>query len=119
MEEALAGRVESLRERPLGVHVFDCPADYDTATDPVVRVTAAEIRKRIAQYYHDEEHDAEIRIELLPGRYAPEFRFQTTNKDAAEEWASTEVNFSNPDLVAAGQRVSEHIPAFRRKATVP
>jgi hypothetical protein len=112
VEEALAGRVESLRERPLGVHVFDRPADYDTATDPVVRVTAAEIRKRIAQYYHDEEHDAEIRIELLPGRYAPEFRFRTTNKDAAEEWASTEVNFSNPGLVAAGQRVSEHIPAI-------
>jgi hypothetical protein len=74
VEEALEGRGEHLKERLLGVRVFDRPADYDTATDPIVRVTIAEIRKRIAQYYHDEEHDAEIRIELLPGRYAPEFR---------------------------------------------
>jgi len=74
VEETLAGRGDFLKERLLGVRVFDRPADYDTAADPIVRVTIAEIRKRIAQYYHDEEHDAEIRIELLPGRYAPEFR---------------------------------------------
>ncbi len=74
VEETLEGRGEFLKERLLGIHVFDRPADYDTAVDPIVRVTIAEIRKRIAQYYHDEEHDSEIRIELLPGRYAPEFR---------------------------------------------
>ena len=56
VEETLDGRGEFLKERLLGVRVFDRPADYDTATDPTVRVTIAEIRKRIAQYYHDEEH---------------------------------------------------------------
>ncbi len=81
VEEALEGRGEYLKERLLGVRVFDRPADYDTAADPVVRVTIAEIRKRIAQYYHDEDHDAEIRIELLPGRYAPEFRTRTARRD--------------------------------------
>ena len=83
VEEALAGRGEFLKERLLGVRVFDRPADYDTAVDPIVRVTIAEIRKRIAQYYHDEEHDAEIRIELLPGRYAPEFRTRTPPRAVA------------------------------------
>jgi hypothetical protein len=74
VEETLEGRGEFLKERLLGVRVFDRPADYDTATDPIVRVTIAEIRKRIAQYYHEEAHDSEMRIELLPGRYVPEFR---------------------------------------------
>jgi hypothetical protein len=74
VEETLEGRGEFLKERLLGIHVFDRPADYDTATDPIVRVTIAEIRKRIAQYYHEEAHDSEMRIELLPGRYEPEFR---------------------------------------------
>ena len=83
VEEALEGRGEYLKERLLGVRVFDRPADYDTAVDPVVRVTIAEIRKRIAQYYHDEEHDAEIRIELLPGHYAPEFRSRVIRKETA------------------------------------
>ena len=88
VEEALEGRGEYLKERLLGVRVFDRPADYDTASDPVVRVTIAEIRKRIAQYYHDEEHDAEIRIELLPGRYAPEFRSRSVRKDGGLEPAA-------------------------------
>lgn len=74
VEEALAGRGEFLKERLIGVQVFGRPTDYDTAADPVVRVTIAEVRKRIAQYYHDEAHDPEMRIELLPGSYAPEFR---------------------------------------------
>ena len=81
VEETLEGRGEFLKERLLGVRVYDRPADYDTAADPIVRVTIAEIRKRIAQYYHDEEHDAEIRIELLPGRYAPEFRTRATKRE--------------------------------------
>lgn len=74
VEETLDGRGEYLKERLIGIRVFDRPPDYDTAADPVVRVTIAEVRKRIAQYYHDEQHDAEMRIELLPGHYAPEFR---------------------------------------------
>jgi hypothetical protein len=97
VEETLEGRGEYLKERLLGVRVFDRPADYDTAVDPIVRVTIAEIRKRIAQYYHDEEHNSEIRIELLPGRYAPEFRKRhqaaTVSPSAAEmteiKWIGT------------------------------
>lgn len=74
VEETLEGRGEFLKERLLGVQVFGRPPNYDTATDPVVRVTVAEIRKRIAQYYHDESRAHELRIELLPGRYEAEFR---------------------------------------------
>jgi hypothetical protein len=85
VEETLEGRGEYLKERLLGVRVFDRPADYDTASDPIVRVTIAEIRKRIAQYYHDEEHDAEMRIELQPGRYAPEFRARSARREPAWE----------------------------------
>jgi hypothetical protein len=73
VEETLEGRGEFLKERLLGIRVFNRPPDYDTASDPIVRVTIAEIRKRIAQYYHEEAHDAEMRIELMPGRYEPEF----------------------------------------------
>lgn len=82
VEETLEGRGEFLKERLLGVQVFGRSSDYDTATDPVVRVTVAEIRKRIAQYYHDESRGHELRIELLPGRYEPEFR---RNRDVTPE----------------------------------
>jgi len=55
------------------VEIFDRPADYDTNTDPIVRVTAAEIRKRIEHYYQDHKHKHEIRMILPAGSYAPQF----------------------------------------------
>ena len=70
---ALAGQTDQLKERILGVEIFDRPADYDTNTDPIVRVTAAEIRKRIEHYYQDQKHKHEIRMILPAGSYAPQF----------------------------------------------
>ena len=103
VEETLEGRGEFLKERLIGVRVYERPADYDTAADPIVRVTIAEIRKRIAQYYHDEEHDAEIRIELLPGRYAPEFRTPRHEaRDAAAPGLGSRDGGVEPDGRARG-----------------
>lgn len=73
VEQALEGRASQLKERTLGVDVFGRDPDYDTNLDPVVRVTAGEIRKRIAQYYHMAGHESELRIDLPLGSYVPEF----------------------------------------------
>jgi len=74
VEQALDGRAHDLKERTLGIEVFGRNPDYDTNVDPVVRISAAEIRKRIAQYYHESGHEDELRIELPLGSYVPEFR---------------------------------------------
>jgi len=73
--ETLEGHGGHLKERALGVDVFGRGADYDTNTDPVVRASACEVRKRIAQYYHEPGHADEIRIDLPSGSYIPEFRY--------------------------------------------
>lgn len=70
---ALEGQRSQLKERVLGVEIFERAASYDTNTDPIVRVTAAEIRKRIDQYYQDPKHSQEIRLFLPSGSYAPQF----------------------------------------------
>jgi hypothetical protein len=75
VSETLEGRGAHLKERALGVDVFGRDPNYDTNADPVVRTTACEVRKRIAQYYHEAGHDDEIRIDLPAGAYIPEFRF--------------------------------------------
>ncbi len=77
VEHILTGNVDSLKERTLGVEVFGRELDYDTNLDHIVRSTAGEIRKRIAQYYHEPGHESEIRIELPSGSYVPEFRWPT------------------------------------------
>jgi hypothetical protein len=72
VEHAADNHIESLKERSLGVEVFGRDPNYDTNQDPVVRSTAGEVRKRLAQYYLEAEHRDEIRISLPPGSYNPE-----------------------------------------------
>ncbi len=73
VREAVSRRSDGLKERLLGIRVFDRAADYDTTADPVVRVTAGEVRKRLAQYYQSPGHTQEIRIEVPLGSYLPRF----------------------------------------------
>jgi hypothetical protein len=73
VEHALEGNGGDLKERTIGVEVFGRPPDYEPGTDPVVRISAAEIRKRLAQYYQEPAHGAEIRIALPVGAYVPKF----------------------------------------------
>src|ERR1035437_5701008 len=75
VEHTLAGDAENIKERTLGIEIFGRDADYDTAADPIVRVTAAEIRKRVAQYYQDSGHQHELRIALPSGSYIPQFHW--------------------------------------------
>jgi hypothetical protein len=73
VSHTLSGQTDLLKERTLGVEIFGKDHDYDTANDPIVRVTAAEIRKRLAQYYQDPAHEHELRLSLPPGSYVPQF----------------------------------------------
>lgn len=74
-EQTLGGDTRTLKERTLGMEVFGRPAGYDTSQDPIVRSTAAEIRKKLAQYYQEPGRDSEARIDLLSGSYIAEFHF--------------------------------------------
>lgn len=78
--KTLAGEEDALKERTLGMEIFGRQADYDTASDPIVRVTAAEIRKRIALYYQEPGRDAELRIALTSGSYIPQFHSSASEK---------------------------------------
>src|ERR1700681_561670 len=73
VDHALAGDLDELRERMIGVEMFHRPVDYDTSNDAVVRVRATEVRKRLAQHYRETKVAPAVRIDLLPGSYVPEF----------------------------------------------
>jgi hypothetical protein len=73
VENSLAGRADQLKERTLGIEVFDRPPTFDTNSDTVVRYTAGEVRKRLQLYYAELGHPTAIRISLPAGSYIPEF----------------------------------------------
>jgi hypothetical protein len=72
VERALAGDTASLKERLLGIDIFHRRSDYNTGTDAIVRVTANDVRRRLAQFYS--RHAVQpLRISLPLGSYVPDF----------------------------------------------
>ncbi len=73
VEQAISGNTENIKERVLGVEVFGRVPNYDTSSDPVVRTSAVEVRKRLEHYYRLHGHAGEVRIDFPRGTYVPEF----------------------------------------------
>ena len=100
VNQRMAGQVDNLREKVIGVEAFGRSSGYDTTEDPVVRITAGEVRKRLAQYYQDPDRGGELRIELLPGSYVPEFHRPVV----AVPVPDSEPDFVVADVVARPRR---------------
>ena len=108
VEQTLAGNEALLKERLLGINVFHRPPDYDTNQDTIVRLTAGEVRKRIAQYYHQQEHLGQLQINLRAGSYVPVFRRPNSDprsaptQAVAEEPPRSEVHSEAPPSEPSG-----------------
>ena len=74
VKHSLAGEDHLLRERVIGAEVFGRRPDYEPGEDPVVRIRAAEVRKRLAQFYHSAGETSAIQIEIPAGSYKANFQ---------------------------------------------
>jgi hypothetical protein len=111
VEQSLAGSDESLRERAIGIEVFGRAPDYDTAEDPVVRLRAADVRKRLAQYYQAQKNSTEQwKIEVPTGSYKAQF--QCPGAAVAQVAAPTDV--SQPGNEGVGSQRPEQLIANTR-----
>lgn len=81
VEEALAGRGDTLKEYLLGMEVFDRRSSYDPRVDPIVRVEARRLRAKLRHYYETEGRADALRIEYPTGKYIP--RFATAGRSEA------------------------------------
>jgi hypothetical protein len=90
---SLSGEDESLRERIIGVEVFGRLPDYDQAADPVVRIRAADVRKRIALYYESTDvAERHLKITIPSGCYKASFEFIGSGKRLSDR--------RSPEIVA-------------------
>jgi serine/threonine-protein kinase len=74
VESTLAGEEKQIKEYLIGVEVFGRPADYDPKVDPIVRIEAGRLRKKLAEYYNGPGGNDPVIIELPKGGYVPAFR---------------------------------------------
>jgi len=78
VEHTMSGPAGALKERSIGVELFQLPQDFDTGQRTIVRVTANEVRKKLAQHYQAENGAYHaVKIDLPPGSYSAEFRWET------------------------------------------
>lgn len=84
VEHTMSGPSGTLKERSIGVELFQLPQDFDPGQHTIVRVTANEVRKKLAQHYLAENGAPHsVRIELPPGSYKAEFRWETPASEPA------------------------------------
>lgn len=69
----LEGRAQELNEYILGYDVFGRDSSYNPSADPIVRVFAHEIRKKLEIYYRNEGANDPIHLEIPAGSYQPVF----------------------------------------------
>lgn len=82
-ERTLLGDVASIKEYTVAVEALGRPADFNPKRDPIVRVEAHRLRKRLAAYYAAEGASHSVRITLEPGQYIPRFDNLAPQREAS------------------------------------
>jgi Tol biopolymer transport system component len=72
VEETLRGDGGGLKEATIARELYQRDDDFDTATDPIVRVDARRLRDKLREYYSGSTNDP-ILITLPKGSYVPLF----------------------------------------------
>jgi len=78
VEEALAGRGDRLRGKTIAADVYGRKITDAPDGEPVVRVDASRLRRRLRQYYNSDGQNDAIKIEIPAGSYVPTFTAKPT-----------------------------------------
>jgi beta-glucanase (GH16 family) len=106
------GKAGEIREYTIAVEALGRKeSNFDSQADPIVRVTARALRKKLGEYYESEGNDHRIQIVLPLGHYVPQFvrrRDQIAESDTSADlgFASrprAEVENPNVDTTSAAR----------------
>jgi adenylate cyclase len=104
VEQTLAGQGDRLKGYTIAVEVFDRPADFDAQTDPLVRVEAGRLRRRLIEYYADEGRDDPVRLELPRGSYSVVSTYRGSAATAAAPEVTEPTPPAEPGVTSASAR---------------
>jgi hypothetical protein len=102
-ESYLNGRASELNEYMIGCELYDRDENYNPALDPIVRVGAHGLRKRLESYYKAEGKNDEIILEIPYGSYAPSFIRRAAPQESPEPAAR-----AAPDPPESSNRIEKH-----------
>jgi adenylate cyclase len=105
VEESLAGRGDRLHGYPIALEVLGRDASFDPQLDPVVRIEAAKLRRRLERYYLTVGQNDPIHIDIPKGGYVPTF-----------EERQDQVSGPSPSLPAGQPAAAMALPPASRTA---
>ena len=91
VELTLNDKEQELKEYRLGVEVFGRGADFDPRVDPIVRIQAAKLRARLAEYYASDGKSEAIILSIPKGGYVPTFTYAEPPISAPAQPSSPEI----------------------------
>jgi hypothetical protein len=115
VEHTLSGDHSLLRERVIGKEVFGRRPDYEPGEDPVVRIRAADLRKRLALYYQATVEIPEPKIDVPSGSYRATFTWQ---RDKDLQTGGAETRFSDLTPQSEPHSTALSMPPVEQSAPV-
>jgi hypothetical protein len=108
------GISEQIKEYNIAVEALGRSPDFQQKEDPIVRVEANRLRKRLKQYYETEGHNHRIQLTIPVGQYVPVFehmdgvqsREPQQNASLAIPEAPNSENPETPTTLAFSQSVT-------------
>jgi PAS domain-containing protein len=90
VNETLSGRGDTLKSYVIATEVFGRPANFDPATDAIVRVEARRLRETLSAIYKQPNLSIPVLIEIPTGRYKPLFSRRLADGRALNGWAGVD-----------------------------
>lgn len=90
-EMEIAGKGQEISEYTIAVVALGRPSEFIAADDGIVRNRAHGLRQKLLEYYAEENPEADVRIELPKGSYAP--RFIRTQPDVPQPVQTTGIRY--------------------------
>ena len=106
VEETLNGRGETLKESVLAHELYGKEADFDGATNPIVRVDARRLRDKLREYYAYQTGDPVV-IALPKGSYVPTF------DRAADTAPAPDIQFQAVEPMSVDAAFHQPVPGHR------
>lgn len=73
VRKTLAGKCKNLKQYTIAVEALGFPVDFDSDTNPVVRIMSGRVRERLTKYYEDGGENDALLITMPKGSYSPVF----------------------------------------------
>ncbi|MEH6455053.1 MAG: hypothetical protein V7749_01900 [Cocleimonas sp.] len=71
VKKTLVGEGKLLKQYTIGVEALDLPDDFDSDSNPVVRIMGGRVRKRLNEFYNNTD-DNKVVITIPKGTYTPD-----------------------------------------------